>query len=284
MGAWDAIKALVIHWIKARLGGLFFRLRAPSPRAAPLSAIVAHDMEREAGMDIKGIVFDLYGTLYDVYSVAEASARAFPGHGEAIALLWRRKQLEYTWLRSLMDRYVPFEVATADALRFTCAQLKLPLDEALAGRLCDHYLRLSPYPEMPAALRRLKDAGIPLGIISNGSHHSISQVVNNSGMAWAFDALISVEDVGVFKPHPKVYALCEQRMGGDRGAVLFVSSNPWDASAASLFGFPVCWINRSGGAFDELGATPSVVVDDLAAMADWALTQPAAASRSAPRP
>jgi 2-haloacid dehalogenase len=221
--------------------------------------------------NFRGIVFDLYGTLYDVHSVARACEEAFPGKGAAISQLWRQKQLEYTWLRSLMERYVNFETVTDDALGFTCAALGLPLDEETAFALSDQYLRLEPHPETSEALHRLKDAGIPLAIISNGSHKSIAQVVNNSSMGWAFDELISVEDVQVFKPHPKVYELAERRMGHSREHILFVSANGWDASAASLFGFPVCWVNRNLGPFDVLGATPTVVTEDLDAMADWVL-------------
>lgn len=223
--------------------------------------------------NIQAIVFDLYGTLYDVHSVAQACEEAYPGHGDAIARQWRQTQLNYTWLRSLMERYADFETVTEDALRFTCASLGLPLQEGTVRRLSDEYLHLDPHPDTPAALRRLKDAGLPLAIASNGTRSSISQVVSNSGMKWAFDDLISVEDVEVFKPHRKVYLLAEQRSGHPRENVLFVSSNGWDASAASLFGFPVCWVNRDGGPFEQLGATPAVVVPDLAAMADWVLGQ-----------
>jgi 2-haloacid dehalogenase len=221
--------------------------------------------------DFRGIVFDLYGTLYDVHSVAAVCEQAFPGKGAAISQLWRQKQLEYTWLRSLTDRYVHFETVTGDALGFTCAALGLQLDEDMAHVLADQYMRLDPHPETADALHRLKDAGIPLGIISNGSHKSIAQVVNNSAMGWAFDELISVDDVQVFKPHPKVYELAERRMGHPRDQILFVSANGWDASAASLFGFQVCWVNRNLGPFDVLGATPTVVTEDLSAMADWVL-------------
>lgn len=221
-----------------------------------------------------GIVFDLYGTLYDVHSVASACEDAFPGRGTVISQLWRQKQLEYTWLRTLMDRYVNFETATEDALLFACAAFGLTLTEDTARALNELYLRLRPHPDTVEALHRLKDAGIPLGIISNGSHKSIAQVVNNSGMGWAFDELISVEDVQVFKPHPKVYELAERRMGNSREHILFVSSNGWDASAASLFGFPVCWVNRQLGPFDVLGAVPAVVTGDLGAMADWVLLGP----------
>jgi len=221
--------------------------------------------------NFRGIVFDLYGTLYDVQSVAAICDQAYPGKGAAIAQLWRRKQLEYTWLRSLMERYVNFETVTDDALRFTCAALDLPLEEDMARVLGEQYLRLEPHPETTSALHRLKDAGIPLGIISNGSHKSIAQVVSHSSMGWAFDELISADDVQVFKPHPKMYELAERRMGHAREHILYVSANGWDASAASLFGFPVCWINRNLGPFDVLGATPKVVTEDLGAMADWVL-------------
>jgi 2-haloacid dehalogenase len=222
--------------------------------------------------NIQGIVFDLYGTLYDVHSVVQACEEVYPGQGDAISRLWRQKQLEYTWLRSLMGRYVNFEIATEDALRFTCSHLGLPLDNETHHRLSDAYLHLDPYSDTPEALRSLKTAGLPLGIISNGSHGSIEQVVTNSQMSWAFDQLISVEEVQVFKPDSRVYSLAEKRMGFPKENILFVSSNAWDASAASHFGFPVCWINRQNGAFDELGAKPTHTVRNLTEMADWLLS------------
>jgi 2-haloacid dehalogenase len=222
---------------------------------------------------IRAIVFDLYGTLYDVHSVARLCDEIYPGQGETLSRLWRQKQLEYTWLRSLMGLYVNFETATADALRFSCAHLGLPVDAATAQRLACAYLSLSPFADTAPALARLKAAGLPLGIISNGSRYSIEQVVSNSGLQWAFDQLISVEDVQVFKPDPRVYKLAETRMGSAREEILFVSSNAWDASGAAHFGFPVCWINRQGGVFDELGARPQHVVADLNALADWVLAQ-----------
>ena len=223
--------------------------------------------------NIKGIVFDLYGTLYDVHSVIRACEKFYPGQGVDMSNLWRQKQLEYTWLRSLMNRYVSFEKATEDALRFTCNQLGLPLDDETHQRLADAYLEINPYEDTPVALRKLKDEGIPLGIISNGSHRSIEEVVTNSEMNWAFEELISVEDVQVFKPHESVYSLAEKKMGCSREDILFISSNAWDASAASYFGFPVCWINRKNGAFDELDARPKHMVNDLNEMADWLLEQ-----------
>ncbi len=219
----------------------------------------------------QAIVFDLYGTLYDVHSVARLCDDLYPARGDALSRLWRQKQLEYTWLRSLMGLYVNFETVTEDALRHSCAHLGLPLDAVTEQRLSDAYLRLTPFPDTPLALRRLKAAGLPLGILSNGSHYSIEQVVSNSGLNRAFDHLISVEEVKVFKPDNRVYALAEQQMGYAREEILFVSSNAWDASGAAHFGFPVCWINRQGGVFDELGIRPRQTVPDLEAMTDWLL-------------
>lgn len=224
-------------------------------------------------MHIHAIVFDLYGTLYDVQAVARACEDAFPTRGAALALLWRRKQLEYTWLRSQMGRYAPFEKVTLDALVFTCGHFGLALDPATARSLCDAWLHLPPFVDMPGCVRRLKDAGFALAVLSNGSRHTLDEVVGNSGMKWGFDQLISVEEVQVFKPNPQVYQLAEQRMGQGREHLLFVSANAWDASAAALFGFPVCWINRQQQAFDQLGATPTVEVADLDAMLDWVLVQ-----------
>lgn len=218
--------------------------------------------------NIQSIVFDLYGTLYDVQSVSNACEKAYPNMGDAIATLWRQKQLEYTWLRSLMDRYVNFENATEDALRYTCGHLGLELDETLHRQLSDAYLRLQPHRDTPGALRRLHNAGFPMGIISNGSTASISQVVENSELGWAFEQLISVESVQVFKPHSKVYALAEARMGLPRENILFVSSNAWDATAAAHFGFPVCWVNRRNSVFDEMGARPTYTAPNLQTMAD----------------
>ena len=221
--------------------------------------------------NIRGIVFDLYGTLYDVYSVARLCDDVYPGAGDQLSRLWRQKQLEYTWLRSLMGLYTGFEKVTGDALRHSCAHLDLPLDGFTQQRLGDAYLRLSPFPDTPVALRRLKSTGFQLGILSNGSRYSIDQVVSNSGMTWAFDQLLSVEEVQVFKPDKRVYALAEKRMGCAREELLFVSSNAWDASGAAHFGFPVCWINRRQGVFDELGVRPTQTLPDLEAMADWLL-------------
>ncbi|CAB3751888.1 haloacid dehalogenase type II [Paraburkholderia humisilvae] len=212
---------------------------------------------------IKGVVFDLYGTLYDVHSVASLCSQFYPGRGLEISMLWRQKQLEYTWLRSLMGSYAPFEQVTDDALGFIGKQLKLNLTSGTHEALCNEYLQIKPYPEVPAALAKLRAQGLPLAILSNGSRHSIRSVVNHSGLEPQFDYLLSVDDVQVFKPHNAAYELAEKRMGIARDDLLFVSSNAWDASGAHHFGFTVCWVNRTSNTFDELGQRPDHVIAGL---------------------
>ena len=212
---------------------------------------------------IKGIVFDLYGTLYDVHSVARHCSEYFPGRGLEISMLWRQKQLEYTWLRSLMGQYLSFEEATDDALRYTCGHLKLTLTDNVRASLCNEYLKIQPYPEVPAALAELQAMNLPLAILSNGSVRSIHSVVSHSGLGGCFAHLISVEHVKVFKPHPDVYSLAENTMGLHRSEILFVSSNGWDASGARHFGYPVCWVNRTSNTFEELGQQPDHIVSRL---------------------
>jgi 2-haloacid dehalogenase len=213
---------------------------------------------------IKAVVFDLYGTLYDVHSVVRQCEAVYPRRGTEISLLWRQKQLEYSWLRSLMGHYIPFEEATRDALVFTCNQLKLDLSQETCAALCDAYLNLAPYPEVPDTLRRLRERGLPLAILSNGSVFSIGSVVQASGLQDYFAHLISVEAVRVFKPDFRVYRLACETLGLRAEDILFVSSNAWDAAGASHFGFNVCWVKRGDKTFDELGAQPKAIVGDVA--------------------
>jgi 2-haloacid dehalogenase len=212
---------------------------------------------------IKAIAFDLYGTLFDVHSVAVQCDEQFPGRGQEISNVWRQKQLEYTWLRSLMNRYIPFEHVTEEALRFTIRHLGLELDERACRSLSDAYLRLQAYPEVPDALRALRDRGLKLAILSNGSPHSIDAVVTNAGLRNSFDHLLSVDPVRVYKPDNRAYELAEQTFGVGRREILFVSSNAWDATGARYFGFPTCWINRGGKTFEEMGQRPDWDVNGL---------------------
>jgi 2-haloacid dehalogenase len=217
--------------------------------------------------DIRGIVFDLYGTLYDVHSVATQCDSFYPQLGRELSVLWRQKQLEYTWLRSLMGQHVDFEKATEDSLVYTFRHLGLELDEPRRAALCDAYLRLSPFPEVPAALRELRARGLPLAILSNGSVRSIDSVVRHSGLLDEFTHLISIDDVRIFKPSHRVYELAERKFDLHRSAILFVSSNAWDVTGAAYFGYPTCWVNRGAGTFEEMGQRPAHTVAGIDALA-----------------
>ena len=215
--------------------------------------------------DVRALVFDAYGTLFDVYSVASACDAEFPGRGAALSQLWRAKQLEYSWLRSLMGRYEDFWSITEAALTFACRALGLPLDEATRGRLMGGYLALDAYLDVPVLMAACGER--PLAILSNGAPQMLRAVVEHNRLADRFAAVISVDEVRVYKPEPRVYELAERRLGLPRAAIGFVSSNGWDAIGAAAYGFRVCWINRAGAPLDELGAAPAVVVGGLGELA-----------------
>jgi 2-haloacid dehalogenase len=191
---------------------------------------------------IKAVVFDAYGTLYDIQSVAAVTEQAFPGYGEIITQIWRIKQLEYTWLRSLMRRYEDFSVITRESLAYTLRCLGLRHDPAVFERLMDKYLHLDLYPDATAALAALR--GRKLAILSNGSSDMLNALVHNSGLDRVLDATISIDSQKIFKPSPDAYTQIEARLGVAPAEVLFVSSNPWDACGAKAFGLNVAWIER----------------------------------------
>jgi len=209
---------------------------------------------------IHGYVFDAYGTLFDVHSVIEAG-RAITADPAALSLLWRQKQLEYTWLRSLMGRYEDFWAVTEAALRFSVRRLGLAADDAQLARLMDAYLSLACFPEVEAALERL--AGRPRGILSNGSPRMLAAAVASSGLGRHLQHVLSVDAVKTFKPAPAVYALGPQAFGRPAADLLFVSSNAWDVAGAKSFGYQVAWCNRSGAPAEELGVTADLVITRL---------------------
>ena len=182
----------------------------------------------------------------------------WPGKGAPLSQLWRARQLEYTWQRSLMRQYVPFSQVTHDALQYACASLGLALDKDKADALLQEYLRLAVYPDVPAAL-----GGLPVkkAILSNGSPDMLDPLVEHSGLA--FDAVLSVDAVKIFKPAPEVYQLAVDRLGVAKARIGFVSSNCWDALGAKAFGFRVWWINRTGAPVDRLGLQPDGIVSGL---------------------
>jgi 2-haloacid dehalogenase len=191
---------------------------------------------------IKALVFDAYGTLYDIQSVATITDEAFPGYGEIVTQVWRIKQLEYTWLRSLMRRYEDFSVITRDSLAYTLKVLGLKHDSAAFERIIDKYLHLDLYPDAAAALASMKDR--KLAILSNGSTGMLNDLVRNSGLDRVLDATISIDSKKIFKPAPDAYSLIEATLGIPPAEVMFVSSNPWDACGAKAFGLNVAWIER----------------------------------------
>ena len=212
-------------------------------------------------MTIKAVVFDAYGTLYDIQSVATVTEEAFPGYGEIITQIWRIKQLEYTWLRSLMRRYEDFSVITRESLSYSLRVLGLTCDAAAFERIMNKYLHLDLYPDALTALASLKDK--KLAILSNGSSDMLNALVKNSGLDRVLDATISVDSQQIFKPAPETYTLIETRLGVRPAEVLFVSSNPWDACGAKAFGLNVAWIERVTPEAMALACVKSDVVTPL---------------------
>jgi 2-haloacid dehalogenase len=206
----------------------------------------------------QALVFDAYGTLYDVHAVIRRCEAFWPGRGAALSQLWRAKQLEYTWQRSLMRRYAPFSQVTDDALQYACASLGLALDGGKAEALSQEYRTLAVYADVPLALARFKTKK---AILSNGSPDMLEPLVRHSGLQ--FDAVLSVDECRMFKPAPEVYQLAVDRLGVAQGDIGFVSSNCWDALGAKSFGFRVYWINRGGAPVDRLGFQPDRIVAGL---------------------
>lgn len=211
---------------------------------------------------VRACVFDAYGTLFDF---ASAAARCGDELGEKTGLLtalWRDKQLQYTWLRSMQNRHADFWQVTSDALDYAMETLELS-SPPLRARLLDLYLHLEAFPEVPDVLRRLKARGLITAILSNGTPQMLVAAVDAAGLTPLLDAVLSVEDLGVYKPHPRVYQLAVDRLGIPAGAITFQSSNAWDAYAASAFGMRVVWCNRYGQRGERLPGCPDAVIRSL---------------------
>ncbi len=207
---------------------------------------------------IKALVFDAYGTLFDVGSVLARCEEVFPGHGANLTTLWRTKQLEYTWLRALMGRYEDFWQITQDGLVFACRSLGLAPTPDQIEHLMQAYLTLRPFPEIPAGLEAL--GGVPCAILSNGTTGMLNSVVRNAGLEGRFQHVLSVDQVRSYKPHPTVYQLVEDRLGIRREEIGFVSSNGWDVAGGKAFGFQAFWLNRQDAPTEVLGVQPDRVI------------------------
>ena len=215
---------------------------------------------------VKALVFDAYGTLFDVHTVSAAVNKRFPGHGPAISKGWRTRQLEYTWLRALMGRYEDFWMVTEAALVATCNELKLPLDTSSRKELMESYLHLDLFPEVKRTLGSL--AGRELAILSNGTPKMLQSALDGAGVKETFSRVISVNEVKTYKPSPSVYQLAVTQTGLDKDSIGFVSSNFWDIAGAKSFGFRTYWVNRSGSASDELGVAPDATLGSLTDLID----------------
>ena len=214
---------------------------------------------------VRACVFDAYGTLFDFASAVDSCRDEIGPAANRLNALWRDKQIAYTWLRAAQGRHADFWQVTGDALDFSLETVGID-KPALRQRLMDLYLSLRPFAEVPDMLRRLKAAGMRTAILSNGTPAMLTSIVSVAGLDGLFDQILSVEAVGVFKPHPKVYQLAVDRLGLAAGDIAFQSSNAWDVHAASAFGMRVVWCNRYGQRRERLPGAPAAEVTTLAAL------------------
>jgi len=215
---------------------------------------------------IKACVFDAYGTLWDVHSAVGRYRKRFGDKADAVSDTWRMKQLQYTWLRSLMGKYIPFWQVTQDALDFAMQAHEVD-DPGLRQDLVDAYLSLDCYPEVPEMLKTLQGAGLKTAVLSNGSPNMLDAAVQSSGLESLLDASLSVDTLSVYKPDMRVYQMVCDHFGIAAQEVSFQSSNAWDAWAASSFGFQVAWCNRFGQAPERLPDSPQAEIKTLAELA-----------------
>lgn len=213
---------------------------------------------------IKACVFDAYGTLFNVHAAAAELKDEIGPEADRMSAIWRSKQLEYTWLRSLMHEYKPFWEVTADGLDFAMEECGLSGKVDLRRKLLDLYFKLAAYPEVPEMLGALKAAGLQTGILSNGSMDMLDGAVQSAGIGDVLDAVLSVESVGIFKPDPRIYQLVMDHYDlQERSSVAFMSSNAWDAAAAAHFGFQTVWVNRFKRPWERLPGEPKAIIDTL---------------------
>ena len=208
-------------------------------------------------MKPRAVLFDAYGTLFDVYSVALLAEQLFPGYGERLSVLWRDKQIDYTRITSMSGRYRPFWEITRAGLRFAAARLGLELTGAAEERLMNQYRHLSAFPENHEVLSELKRRGVPTGILSNGDPEMLAVAVKSAGLAPLLTHVLSVHEVRRFKTDPAAYALGTQALGLAAKDILFVSSNGWDAIGATWFGYTTLWVNRTGAPLEQLDTAPT---------------------------
>lgn len=222
---------------------------------------------------LRAVLFDAYGTLFDVYSVALLAEQLFAGHGQALSVLWRDKQLEYSRLVSTSKKgpqrtsvYQPFWELTRASLRYACKRMGLELTPEREDQLMNQYRHLSAFPENREVLQALKARGITTGVLSNGDPAMLAVAVKSAGLSELLDTVISVDAIGLYKTSPEAYGLGEQATGLSAAQIGFVSSNGWDALAATWYGYQTLWVNRYGLPFEEIGPRPLHTGHDLRAV------------------
>ena len=211
----------------------------------------------------KLIAFDAYGTLFDVYSMSQLAEEIFPGNGQALSLMWRDRQIEYTRLVTMSDPnpngskyYLPFWELTIRSLRYVCKRMGLNLSAEAEKRLMDQYAKLTGFEDSLSVLQSIKQKNISTAILSNGSREMLAMVVGSNGLKPYLDKVVTIEDVRLFKTAPQAYELLLKEFPVKKEEILFVSSNAWDALAAKWYGFDVFWVNRQGHPFEEIGENP----------------------------
>ncbi|HJW52757.1 MAG TPA: haloacid dehalogenase type II [Burkholderiaceae bacterium] len=222
---------------------------------------------------MRAVLFDVFGTLLDVYSVTRRAEDLYPGQGTRLAFLWREKQIEYSRLRTLSGRYVPFSQVTRDALVFALRALRLATEPDAVQTLLDEYKRLAPFFDVAPALERLHQAGVRTGVLSNGDSEMLEPALVTSGLHRYIDIVLSADQVKAFKTSPLVYALGPRVLKLQAQEILFVSSNCWDAIGAAWYGYTSFWVNRLGLPLDELGGRPHGTGAALGEAADFLLSQ-----------
>ena len=223
-------------------------------------------------MSVKAILFDAYGTLLDVGSVGALAEQLFPGKGSAVSRVWREKQLQYSWIRTLSGRYADFWQVTGEALDYTAASLGLTMSPEHRAALLEQYLHLSTFPEAAAALQALAGHGARLAVLSNGTPAMLEGAFAHAGLRRHFEALLSVDAVRAYKTAPAAYQLAVDYFGAPASELLLVSSNGWDVAGGAAFGFRTFWVNRAGAPVEQLGVTPDAMGSSLLDLADWLAT------------
>ncbi|WP_281976256.1 haloacid dehalogenase type II [Halobacillus litoralis] len=216
---------------------------------------------------IKALVFDAYGTLFDVHSVGKECNKVFPNKGNAISQSWRKKQLEYFFLRQLIQRYKPFDEITKDALNYACKENGIELSSDDEEHLMEFYLKLDLFEEVETVLDQLSHK--KLVVFSNGSKNMIDPLIEQSSIRSSIDLVISADEIKQYKPTPAAYNHAQEQLELKREEILFMSSNPWDITGAKSFGFRTAWINRKNLVAEELDIQPDAIYDDLSGISEW---------------